>query len=201
MTTLLIATTNPGKAREIAMALAGLPVRLLTLSDAPAIAEPEETGATFAENALLKARYYAAASGMPTVADDSGLAIDVLGGRPGVASARYHGATYAEKFANLYRELAPYPRPWTARFVCSVAVVDGHRTMFTTEETVEGEIADGPRGTNGFGYDPIFFYPPYGCTLGEADDRQKLAVSHRGKAFAQLRAWLALGEVEGISRS
>ena len=73
--------------------------------------------------------------------------------------------------------------------------------MFTTEETVEGEIADGPRGTNGFGYDPIFFYPPYGCTLGEADDRQKLAVSHRGKAFAQLRAWLALGEVEGISRS
>lgn len=190
MTSLLIATTNPGKTREIEMALAGLPLRLLTLRDIRAIAEPEETGHTFAGNAALKARYYAVASGLPTVADDSGLAIDALDGRPGVASARYNGATYLEKFANLYRELAPYPRPWTARFVCSVALVDGIRTIFTAEATVEGEIAEAPRGTNGFGYDPIFYYPPYGCTLGEADDRHKLAVSHRGKAFAQLRAWL-----------
>ena len=189
---LLIATTNPGKVREIMMALAGLPLRLLSLRDVAPVTEPEEPGATFAENALGKARYYAAHSGVPTVADDSGLAIDALNGRPGVASARYTGATYAEKFVNLYRELAPHPRPWTARFVCAVALVAPGEAapVFTAEATVEGEIADAPKGTNGFGYDPIFFYPPYGQTLGEADDRAKIAVSHRGKAFAQLREWI-----------
>jgi XTP/dITP diphosphohydrolase len=201
MDTLLIATTNQGKTREIAMALAGLPIRLLTLRDVPPVAEPEEPGATFAENALAKAAYYCAHTGLLTVADDSGLAIDALNGRPGVASARYQGATYAEKFVNLYRELAPHPRPWTARFVCSVAVVDGSGVRFTAEAAVEGEIAEEPRGTHGFGYDPIFFYPPYSRTLGEAEDQEKLAVSHRGKAFAQLRAWLAPSEVEGLTRS
>ena len=201
MTTLLIATTNQGKAREIAMALAGLPIRLLTLRDVPPVPEPEEPGATFADNALEKATYYCAQTGLLTVADDSGLAIDALNGRPGVASARYEGETYAEKFVNLYRELAAHPRPWTARFVCSVALVDRSGVRFTAEASVEGEITDRPRGTNGFGYDPIFFYPPYERTLGEVGDREKLAVSHRGKAFAQLREWLTPSDVEGPTRS
>src|SRR5580765_6947653 len=111
---IVVATTNPGKMREIRLALAGAPVRLLPLDQS--IPEPEETGLTFAENAALKAVYYANRTGLPTVAEDSGLMIDALGGRPGVLSARYPGETYAEKFANLYRELAPHTRPWTARF-------------------------------------------------------------------------------------
>jgi XTP/dITP diphosphohydrolase len=194
--TLLVATTNQGKLREIRRLLDGAPVELTTLSDRPAIVEPEETGATFAENALLKARYYFLQSGVTTVAEDSGLAIDALDGRPGVASARYPGATYPEKFARLYAELAPHPRPWTARYVCSVAVVGPSPasidplTLFTCEATVEGEIAAAPAGSNGFGYDPIFLYPPYGQTLGEVDDARKLAIAHRGKAFRALREWI-----------
>lgn len=196
ITTLLIATTNPGKLREIRVVLDGTPVRLLSLNDVPAIPEPEETGRTFAENALAKATHYSVRAGLPTAAEDSGLAIDALGGRPGVASARYPGATYADKFANLYRELSAHPRPWTARFVCSVAVVDGvsgpgaSKVLFTCEATVEGEIAPEPRGSGGFGYDPIFFYPPYGRTLGEVSEIDKLAVAHRGKAFGLVRRWL-----------
>ena len=188
---LLLATTNPGKVREIRLILDGAPVELLALTELDAIEAPEETGLTFADNALLKARYYGSATGLRTVAEDSGLAIDALGGRPGVASARYPGATYAARFERLYRELSPHSRPWTARFVCSVAVVSADGTVeFTTEATVEGEIAPEPRGTNGFGYDPIFFFPPYGETLGEVDDARKLAVAHRGKAFRTLRARL-----------
>lgn len=189
---LLLATTNAGKIREIRLVLAGAPVTLRTLADVGPLPEPEETGATFAENALMKARFYAAATGLRTVAEDSGLVIDALGGRPGVASARYPGATYPEKFEQLYRELTSRSRPWAARYVCAVALVTPAEAapLFTTEATVEGEIAPAPRGTNGFGYDPVFYYPPYGCTLGEVDDARKLAVAHRGKAFRALAAWL-----------
>ena len=195
--TLLIATTNPGKVREIRQVLADVPCRLVTLADLAAIPEPEETGATFAANARLKASAYARASGLVTIAEDSGLVIDALGGRPGVESARYPGETYPDKFANLYRELAPHPRPWTARYVCAIGVAGGAGgtggtggaglILFECEATVEGEIAALPAGTNGFGYDPIFFFPPYGCTLAEVDDARKLAVAHRGKAFRYLR--------------
>ena len=189
---LLVATTNAGKLREIRHVLAGLPLRLLSLADVAGVPEPEETGRTFAENALLKARYYAAASGLATVAEDSGLVIDALGGRPGVQSARYPGATYPDKFKGLYRELTSHPRPWTARFVCSLAFVSGSSgAFFACEATVEGEIASEPLGEFGFGYDPIFFYPPYGTTLGNVADERKLAVAHRGKAFRQFREWLA----------
>ena len=159
---LLIASTNPGKVREIKAVLDGLAVTLFTLADVGALKEPAETGRTFADNALLKARYYAQASHLLTVAEDSGLVIDALNGRPGVQSARYPGATYPEKFARLYAELAPHPRPWTARFVCSLAFVGTSKSLgvkpplFTCEATVEGEIAAEPVGTNGFGYDPIF---------------------------------------------
>jgi XTP/dITP diphosphohydrolase len=200
---ILIATTNAGKIREILDALEGVPVTLATLADLPiAPAEPEETGRTFAENAALKARVYAYATGRPTVAEDSGLVIDALDGRPGIHSARYPGNTYDEKFANLYRELAPHPRPWTARFVCALAFVvpdaaaadaESLPLTFCSEGTVEGEIATTPSGAHGFGYDPIFFHPPYGMTLGEVETTRKRTVSHRGAAFRAFRAWLEGG--------
>jgi len=204
---LLIASTNPGKVREIRAVLAGLSVTLYSLADLPAVREPEETGRTFADNALLKARYYAQSSRLLTVAEDSGLVIDALDGRPGVKSARYPGATYPEKFARLYAELAPHPRPWTARFVCSLAFVGTPNSMsaveplFTCEATVEGEIAAEPAGSFGFGYDPIFYYPPYKTTLGNVDDERKLAVAHRGKAFRQFRQWLMSGRDRSFSPS
>jgi XTP/dITP diphosphohydrolase len=191
MMQLLVATTNPGKIREIRQVLDGLPLELVTLADLPAIVEPEETGLTFAANARDKALAYWRAAGMPTVAEDSGLAIDALGGRPGVASARYPGGTYLEKFTGLYRDLAPHPRPWTARFVCALAFIETDPgPAFECQATVEGEIAPAPAGTGGFGYDPIFFYPRYGATLAEVDADRKLAVSHRGRAFRQFRTWL-----------
>lgn len=191
---LLIATTNAGKIREIRHLLVHWP-SLRTLADLPPTPEPEETGATFAENAALKARYYAAYSGLVTVAEDSGLAIDVLGGAPGVHSARYPGATYPDKFRNLYASLAPHPRPWTARYVCAIALVvpasqGSEVPRFECQATVEGEIWPEPRGTHGFGYDPIFYYPDYGRTFGEVADAEKLAVAHRGRAFRLLDEWL-----------
>lgn len=196
MLPLLIATTNAGKIREIRHLLSGHD-ELRTLSDLPPVDEPEETGDTFADNAALKARYYAAKSGLMTVAEDSGLVIDAIGGAPGVHSARYPGATYPDKFRNLYAALAGSPRPWTARYVCAIAVAQGEApgsegpvVTYTTQATVEGEIWPDARGTHGFGYDPIFFYPPYGRTFGEVEDAEKLAVAHRGRAFRQLAEWL-----------
>jgi XTP/dITP diphosphohydrolase len=191
---ILIATTNTGKLREIQALLEGAPVLFKTLHDVPPLPEPEETGSTFEENARLKARAYAAMTGLPTVAEDSGLEIDALGGEPGIHSARYPGETYPEKFANLYARLAGAPRPWTARFVCALAMVDRDGTIqFEARATVEGEVAESPSGSFGFGYDPMFYYPPYGKTLGEVDGLEKLAVAHRGKAFRAFRDWLERG--------
>ncbi|MCC7185335.1 MAG: RdgB/HAM1 family non-canonical purine NTP pyrophosphatase [Acidobacteria bacterium] len=196
MPPLLIATTNAGKVREIRRLLTH-EAALLTLQDLPPIEEPEETGATFAENAVLKARYYARSSGLITIAEDSGLVIDALQGAPGVHSARYPGATYPDKFRNLYAALGSTPRPWTARYVCAVAVAavrDSHSEpgiLYEGEGTVEGEICPEPRGPHGFGYDPIFYFPPYQRTFGEVEDEEKLAVAHRGRAFRALAEWLA----------
>lgn len=190
-TRLLAATTNAGKIREIRQILERPGLDLVTLEAFASIPEPDENGRTFHDNAVIKARAYASATGLPTVAEDSGLVIDALGGRPGVESARYPGRTYAEKFANLYRELAGHPRPWPARFVCSLAYVENGQVAFSCEATVEGEIAPAPAGAGGFGYDPVFFYPPYGRTLGDVNDAEKLAIAHRGKAFRQFGAWLA----------
>jgi XTP/dITP diphosphohydrolase len=193
MQRLLVATTNAGKLREIREALAGLPLSIIALSpEFESLPAPEETGQTFAENARLKARYYAEATGLLTVAEDSGLEIDALGGRPGVLSARYPGATYEERFQNLYAEGASGS---TARFVCALALAAPRdeasaEILFEARGVVEGEIAPEPRGTAGFGYDPIFYYPPYGCTLAEVSADQKLRVSHRGAAFRQLEAYL-----------
>jgi len=189
---LLVATTNPGKIREIKGILAGVPAELVTLGDFPAVPEPDETGETFAENARLKALYYSSEFDIAAVADDSGIVIDALGGAPGVQSARWHGTHYPTKFAVIYRELASRGAMTSpARFVAHIAVARGGSIVFEATGTIEGEIAPEPRGERGFGYDPIFWYPPYGCTLAEVDGDRKAAVSHRGQAFRQLREWLS----------
>ena len=190
-TNLLIATTNPGKLREIETILDGIPVRLRTLSEFPGIEEPEETGATFEENARLKALYYSAATGLLTAADDSGLEIDALGGAPGVHSARWHGTDYAFKFQKIREALDTQGLATSpARFVCCVALARDGGVVYEARATVEGRIAETAVGTNGFGYDPIFFYPPLGLTLAQLDRDQKSTVSHRGQAFAALRSFL-----------
>lgn len=188
---LLVATTNPGKLAEIGRILAGAPVTLCSLADLPPIAEPGEHATTFAGNARDKARYYAVASGVAAVAEDSGLEIDALDGAPGVLSARFPGETYPDKFARLFAMLDERGvRESPARFVCALAVARGSEIVFEAEGRVEGRIAREPRGGGGFGYDPILFYPPYGRTLAEVSADEKAAVSHRGQAFRALRAWL-----------
>ena len=191
-TRLLVATTNPNKVREIRQLLAGAGVDIVTLADWPDLPAPDETGATFEDNARAKALYYGAATGELTVAEDSGLSIDALDGAPGVESARFGGVdlSYPEKFVLIDDALrAKGDRESAARFVCALALVRDGRVVFETRGTVEGRISPEPRGAGGFGYDPIFFHPPYGCTLAEARDA-KAAVSHRGEAFRKLEAFL-----------
>ncbi len=194
MRLLLVATTNANKVREIRELLAGLPVEIITLDGWPELEAPEETGSTFEENARLKAAYYAAATGELTVAEDSGLAIDALGGAPGVESARFGGVDlpYPGKFALLDAALAAKGhRESAAHFVCALSLVQGDRLLFEARGTIDGRISPEPRGSGGFGYDPIFVYPPYGQTLAEAGDR-KAAVSHRGEKSSQT-ARLSIG--------
>jgi XTP/dITP diphosphohydrolase len=187
----LIATTNPGKIREIRGVLAAAPVDLVTLADLPAIPEPDENGTTFADNARLKALYYAAATGLPSVADDSGIEIDALDRAPGVHSARWHGHDYPVKFRKIYQLLAEKGVATSeARFVAAVAFAEDGRVAFESRGVVEGTIAPEPKGSHGFGYDPIFFYPPLGCTLAEVDGAVKEGVSHRGAAFKAFRDYL-----------
>ena len=185
---LLVATTNKDKVREIRRILAGLDVTLLTLDDVQPIGAPEETGRTFEENARLKAVAYATTCDCLAVAEDSGLEIDALGGQPGIESARFGGehTTYPEKFRLLYAAGAAGS---SARFVCALSLAQGDRVLFTARGVVEGRIAPVPAGEGGFGYDPIFFYPPFGQTLAQAAVR-KAEVSHRAEAFRQLRVYL-----------
>jgi len=190
---LLLATTNAGKIREIRGLLAGLRIDLVGLDEVPAVEPPEETGTTFAENARLKASYYARATGLRAVAEDSGLEVDALGGEPGVNSARYGGsdAGYDRKFELIYAGLrSAGVETSAARFVCALALADESALLFEARGVVEGRIAPAPAGDGGFGYDPIFFYPPYGCTLAQVPADQKSAVSHRGQAFRHLRQYL-----------
>ncbi len=191
MKTLLVATTNPGKLREIRGILADIPIELVSLDQFSGVVEPDETGATFAENARLKALYYNQATGLPAVADDSGLVIDALDGEPGVHSARWHGDHYPTKFAVIYGRLKDQGLDTSpARFVAHIALADGGHVRFEATGVVEGLIAPEPRGEHGFGYDPIFYYPAYGCTLGQVEGARKAAVSHRGQAFRQLADWI-----------
>jgi XTP/dITP diphosphohydrolase len=180
----VLATANPDKAREIAPLLAEVDV----IPRPPSLPEIEETGATLEDNARLKARVVCAATGEIAVADDTGLEVDALGGAPGVYSARYSGPHATDEANNrLLLENLRGAADRTARFVCAIALVESGAVRGVWRGAVEGRIIDEARGGRGFGYDPLFFYPPYGCTFGEADDAAKFAVSHRGQA---LRAML-----------
>ena len=201
MTPLVVATTNSGKFREIRTLLDGVPFELVTLDSWAGVAPPEETGVTFTENARAKALYYATTTGALTVAEDSGLEIDALDGAPGVQSARFGGAgtTYPQKFERIYDALrAKGALASPARFVCALALANDGRVLFEARGTVEGRIAPAPKGRGGFGYDPLFFYPPYDRTLGEVTDEEKSAVSHRGKAFRALRDYLSAQLTRGV---
>ncbi len=194
MLKLLIATTNKGKLREYAEMARGLPVEPVTLAEAGIEADVEETGATIAENAVLKAREYARRSGMLTLADDSGLEVDALGGEPGPRSARYagEGASDEERVRYLLQQLAGVPEGRRgARFRCVIAVATPDLEVRTSEGTCEGVIAREPRGQGGFGYDPVFFLPELGRHMAEFPLDEKNRISHRGRAMAGARAIVA----------
>ena len=189
---LLLASANQGKLRELRTILDGLPVELVGLTEAD-LGEPpevEETGDTFLENARIKARAYAAWSGRAAVADDSGLEVDALGGAPGVRSARYAGEGAGDQ-ANLDKLLAALagvpPERRTARFRCAAVLVDPKGGEWHAEAAWEGRVLDAPRGTGGFGYDPVFLPDGWDRTSAEVDQATKDAASHRGKAFRALR--------------
>jgi XTP/dITP diphosphohydrolase len=197
---LLLASANRGKLRELRTILDGLPVELVGLAEAGLGEPPEvaETGATFLENALLKGRAYAAWSGLAAVADDSGLEVDALGGAPGVRSARYAGPG-ADDQANLDKLLAELagvpPERRTARFRCAAVLVDLAAGEWHGEASWEGRVLEAPRGSGGFGYDPVFLPDGWDRTSAEVDQATKDAASHRGQAFRALRpaieAWAA----------
>lgn len=190
----MLATANPAKAREMAALLAGIPFRIATLSDFPGVTLPAEGESSYAENALAKARAVAAATGELSLADDSGIEVDVLGGGPGVLSARYGGPGLSDpqRCEAMLRALAAVPRERrSARFRCLIAIVCPRRGReVTVEGVVEGVLLDAPRGTGGFGYDPIFFYPPLGKGFAEIPAEEKNRVSHRARACERARAWL-----------
>jgi XTP/dITP diphosphohydrolase len=204
MIRLYCATGNPGKLGEFRLAAAHAPVSIELLPGFSRIPPPVEDGATFEENATLKALHYArwAASSpeqapLLLFADDSGLEVDALGGEPGVRSARYcghHGDDDANNLVLLAKLRGAQDR--TARFVCAIALVEGGRLRGAYRGAVEGAILHEPRGAGGFGYDPLFYYPPFDCTFGEAGAREKFSVSHRGQA---LRAMLE--EISGARKA
>jgi XTP/dITP diphosphohydrolase len=204
MREIIVATGNPGKLREIQAVLGGLPVSVKSLAEFPTVDEPVEDGATFAANARLKARYYAAAFNTWCLADDSGLVVDALGGEPGVHSARYaadqvpagsgrdvidpaNNAKLLDELANI----ADADR--TARFVCHLALADNTgEILIEAHGTIEGRIGYKPAGENGFGYDPLFVLPALGCTTAQLPPKQKNAISHRGQATRQFRSLLEM---------
>ena len=181
------ATSNPGKLREFQLAAPDFDVRLLPERVAP----PEEHGATFEENAVLKAQYYGKFVEGYLFADDSGLEVDALGGAPGVHSARYAGASATDQDNNaLLLERLGGVADRSARFVCVIALVRNGELIRTFRGSVEGRILDRACGSGGFGYDPLFYHEPFGCTFGEAPIEQKMKVSHRAQALEAMFAYL-----------
>jgi len=191
---ILVATGNAGKAREIAAALKRLPCRIVCLADLGIPADYEETGGTFSENARGKAAYYSGRTGLPTLAEDSGLEVAALDGRPGVLSARFSGpgtddARNNRKLLRLLRGVPDGKRG--ARFVCCLVLARGGRPVKQVTGRVRGRILRESRGGFGFGYDPLFHYRPLGRTFAELPPEAKNAVSHRGRALRAMAAWLA----------
>ncbi len=190
MRRVVAATCNPGKLREIRSILAPLGLELLSLDDFPGIPEIVEDGATFRENAVKKATEVARLTGEMAVADDSGLSVDALQGRPGVYSSRYAGekATDEDRCRKLLAEMAGVPAgSRQARFVCAIAVAEPSGKTEAAEGECRGEIAFSPRGDQGFGYDPVFFLPEYGKTMAELPPEVKNRISHRAKALEKLK--------------
>jgi XTP/dITP diphosphohydrolase len=189
---LYCATGNPGKLREFRMAArpeSGVQLELLPRF--PEIVPRAEDGRTFEENAILKARHYGPHAGGLLFADDSGLEVDALGGAPGVYSARFAGPGATDDANNrLLLEKLQGIGNRAARFVCVIALVEGERLLRVFRGVVEGRITDEPHGSGGFGYDPLFFYPPFGGTFGEAPAERKFTVSHRGQALRAMLAWV-----------
>jgi XTP/dITP diphosphohydrolase len=170
------ATSNPGKLREFQLAAPDFEIVPISL---PA---PEETGRTFEENALLKAAYYGASVDGYLFVDDSGIEVDALGGRPGVDSAHFDNAWLLDQMRGVEHR--------AARFVCVIALVRDGELVKMFRGAVEGQVTEQPRGSNGFGYDPLFFYEPFGCTFGEAEPAAKMRVSHRAQALHQMFTFL-----------
>jgi len=194
LTRLYCATGNAGKLREFRLAAEHFPVTIEQVPGYREIAACAEDGDTFEENAIRKARHYAPYASGVVFADDSGLVVDALAGAPGVYSARYAGPHATDEANNrLLLENLRGVRDRRARFVCRIALVECGAVRGVFSGSVEGVILDAPRGAGGFGYDPLFYYPPFDCTFGEAGEEQKFAVSHRGQA---MRAMLesVLGE-------
>jgi XTP/dITP diphosphohydrolase len=188
MEMLVLATRNPGKTREIRELLKDFPVRIKNLDDFGPTPDVEEDGLTFDENAFKKASFTAKILGLPALADDSGLEVEALDGAPGVHSARYAGpsATDEEKIAKLLQDMEGKTNR-AAAFMCVISIAVPSGVALTYEGRCEGLIADAPAGDNGFGYDPVFYYPPLKRTFAQLSSEEKNRVSHRGKALAELK--------------
>lgn len=186
----IFATGNKGKMNEIRQILSDMDMDLLSMKEAGIAIEIVEDGLSFEENAIIKAKAVAACTDAIVLADDSGLEIDYLNGEPGIYSARYMGedTPYSVKNRNFIERLHGVPaEKRTARFVCVIAAAMPDGEVFTTKGVIEGQIAEEPKGENGFGFDPIFYVPEYGCTTAELSEEQKNEISHRGKALTAMK--------------
>ena len=192
MKEIVVASTNEGKIREFRQMLEPEGYTVKTLADFPDLGEIEENGETFAQNAVIKASSLTDRYGIMAISDDSGLEIDAFGGKPGVKSARWlgHDTPYEEKDRIILEKLEGR-QDRGCRYVCAVAVTRPEEEPVVFVETCECVIADSPRGSGGFGYDPIIFYEPYQKTMAEMTKEEKNGISHRGKAIAKLKEWLA----------
>ena len=187
--TIVLATRNAGKVKEFQQLLEDFPVQIKNLNDFGPIPEVEEDGTTFDENAYKKASFAAKVLGLPTIADDSGLVVEALGGAPGVMSARYAGenATDQENIEKLLGEMEGKTDRGAA-FECVISIAVPSGPALTYEGRCEGKTSTEPKGVSGFGYDPVFYFPEYGKTFAELTSEEKNKVSHRGKALAQVAA-------------